>query len=71
MRGREEKIQRLALSSTELISKYGYPAIVALAGHGLKSEEAGEILSKGADLNDSFYERVIEAERKALKRRFW
>jgi len=68
---REEKIRRLALSSAELISKYGYPAIVALAGHGLKPEETGEILSKGTDLNDSFYERVIEAERKVLKRRFW
>jgi len=44
---------------------------VALAGHGLKSGDVEEVLLEGDVLNDSFYERIIEAERKALKRRFW
>jgi len=68
---REGKIRASALRSAELVSKYGYPAVVALAGHGLKSGDVEEVLLEGDVLNDSFYERIIEAERKALKRRFW
>jgi ATP-dependent Lhr-like helicase len=71
LKGREADLYENLLETAELISKYGYPAAVALMGHGLKPRDVEDILVEHPHLDDEFYERVIEAERKALKRRFW
>lgn len=71
LKGREADLYENLLETAELISKYGYPAAIALMGHGLKPRDVEDILVKHRYLDDVFYERIIEAEKKALKRRFW
>lgn len=70
LHGKDAKIYDELLETAELISKFGYPAIVALAGHNLKPEDVEDILAKNQKLNDDFYDAIINAEKNALKRRF-
>jgi len=67
----EEKIKEQAQETARLTSQYGKPAVVALSGRKLKTSDVKEILSEEKELSDRFFELVIEAERKALKRTFW
>jgi len=67
----EQKWHEWALETAQLMSKYGKPAAVALSGKRLKSYDVDEIFREERELTDRFYELVIEAEKKALKRRFW
>ncbi|MEM4704652.1 MAG: DEAD/DEAH box helicase [Candidatus Bathyarchaeia archaeon] len=66
----EAKLQRRALQTSELISKYGKAAAVAFCARKLQPSDVAEILQKNARLNDKFYELVLEAERKALSKGF-
>jgi len=67
----EQKIKDQASEAAKLMSKYSKPAAVALAGKRLRVSDAEGILQEENQLTDHFFELVIEAERKALKRRFW
>jgi len=67
----EEKTKEQALETAKLMTKYGKLAAVALAGRKLKTSDAEKILSEEKAFSDKFFELVIEAERNALKRRFW
>ena len=67
----EEKIKEQALETAKLMSKYGKLAAVALAGRKLKTSDIEKILSEEKALSDKFFELIIDAERNALKRRFW
>jgi len=67
---RERKLKRRAMETAKLISNYGKSAAIALSGRGLKINDAKEILKEEPRVSDRLYKRVIEAERKALKRRF-
>ena len=71
LKGREQHILEQALETAELVEEYGFPAVVALAGHRLKARDVEEILEREPHLGERFYEMVLEAEREALKRRFW
>jgi len=67
----EEKTKEQAVETAKLMSKYGKLAAVALAGRRLKTSDVEKVLSEEKILSDKFFELVIEAERNALKRRFW
>ncbi len=67
----EEKMKKGALKTARLMSGYGKPAAVALSGRKLRVSDVEEILREEKTLSDRFFELVIEAERNALKRRFW
>jgi ATP-dependent Lhr-like helicase len=67
----EEKMKESALKTARLMSKYGKPAAVGLCGRKLKPSDAEEVLREENELSDRFFESISEAERKALKRRFW
>jgi ATP-dependent Lhr-like helicase len=67
----EEKLLTQARETAELVSTYGKPAAVALAGRRVRVDDALEVLRRERSLSDRFFELVIEAERNALKRRFW
>ncbi|MCW4045736.1 MAG: DEAD/DEAH box helicase [Candidatus Bathyarchaeota archaeon] len=66
----EEKLQAHAVQSAQLIAKYGKTAAVALSARKVQSSDIASVLEKEAKLTDRFYELVLEAERKALSRRF-
>jgi len=67
----EQRWLEQALETAELVSRYGKTAAVALAGRRVRTSDALEVLRKEHVLSDRFFELVIEAERDALKRRFW
>ncbi len=66
----EQKWLEQARETAELVTKYGKAATVALAGRRVRISDALQVLRKEHTLSDHFFERVIEAERDALKRRF-
>jgi len=67
----EEKIKEWAGKTAGLVDRFGLPAVVALCGRRLKTADVEAVLKKEKVLSDKFFELVIEAERNALKRRFW
>jgi len=67
----EQKLLEQALETAELVSRYGKPAALALTGRRVRTDDALQVLRKEHTLSDHFFELVIEAERNALKRRFW
>jgi len=66
----EEKLQTQALQTGQLISKYGKAAAIALSARKIQPRDVSEILEKEPKLTDKFYELILEAERKALSKRF-
>jgi ATP-dependent Lhr-like helicase len=67
----EKRLLERALETAELVSEYGKAAVIALSGRRLRISDASEILRRESRLSDRFFELIIEAERNALKRRFW
>jgi len=67
----EQKWRDQAVRTAELLAAYGKPAAVALAGRKLRVSDVEEIFWQEKKLTDRFFELIIEAERNALKRRFW
>ncbi|MBS7606286.1 MAG: DEAD/DEAH box helicase [Candidatus Bathyarchaeia archaeon] len=67
----EEYLKDEAIETAKIISKYGKAAAIALSGKRLRLSDVREILLKESMLTDKFFEMIIEAEREALKRRFW
>ena len=67
----EEKLQKQALQTAQLIAKYGKAAAVALSARKVQPSDIAETLKKEPKLNDRFYELVLEAERKRISKRFW
>ncbi|MEM0358280.1 MAG: DEAD/DEAH box helicase [Candidatus Bathyarchaeia archaeon] len=67
----EEKLRRQAVQTARLIEKYGKAAAVALCARKVQPSDIKEVLEKDSRLDDRFYELVLEAERKAISKRFW
>ncbi len=66
----DERLVKDALATARLIERYGKVAAIVLAGRGLTHRDAEEILSKAHEFNDKLIHMIIDAERKALRRRF-
>jgi ATP-dependent Lhr-like helicase len=66
----EEKMRLRARQTAELIEKYGKAAVVALSARRVLTSDVAGVLAKEPNLSDSFYELVMEAERKVLSKRF-
>jgi len=67
----EQIWQKQALRTAELLASYGKPAAVALAGRKLRVSDVEKIFWQEKGQTARFFELIIEAERNALKRRFW
>jgi ATP-dependent Lhr-like helicase len=68
---KQEGILRMkAIKTSNLIANYGKSAVLALTGRRLRVRDAKKILSQERELTNDFYELIIEAEKKALKRQF-
>jgi ATP-dependent Lhr-like helicase len=66
----EERLRVHALQTGQLVSKYGKAAAVALSARRVRASDVASVLEKEPKLSDRFYELVLEAERKALSKRF-
>jgi len=67
---REEEIKTYAKDTARLMSKYGKPAATALSARRVKAADVEKVLKQEPTPTDHFYELVLDAERKALKKRF-
>jgi ATP-dependent Lhr-like helicase len=67
----EEKLHKQAVQTAQLLSKYGNAAAIVLCARRIQPAEAREVLEKESKPTDRFYELVLEAERKAISKRFW
>ncbi|UCE95545.1 MAG: DEAD/DEAH box helicase [Candidatus Bathyarchaeota archaeon] len=68
--GAERKMHKEAFETAKLLSRYGKTAAIALSARA-KLDDIRDVLKKERESTDHFFELVVEAERKALKRRFW
>ena len=66
----EEWLCGIAQDTSRLIEKYGKPGSVALSAKKVKVSDIADVLEKEPNLSDKFYELVLDAERKALSKRF-
>lgn len=69
-KGRESRVFEYLKGSAALIARYGSTAALALSGHNLRPGDVEEFLKEEHEENESFFERIIEVEKEALKRRF-
>jgi ATP-dependent Lhr-like helicase len=67
----EQRWRKQAVRTAELLASYGKPAAVGLAGRKLRVSDVEKLFLQEKKLTDRFFELIIEAERNALKRRFW
>ena len=68
---REKDLVSKAEDTAKLVDEYGRLAVYALAGRRIMPEVASDILRKYRKPTNGFFEAVMEAEREALKERFW
>jgi ATP-dependent Lhr-like helicase len=68
---REKDLMSKAEDTAKLVDEYGRLAVYALAGRRIMPEVAGDILRKYRRPTNGFFEALMEAEREALKERFW
>jgi len=66
----EKRVSDQILESTALVRKYGKSGVVVQAARRLSAKDAGRILRRERRLSDRLFEMIMDAERKALKRRF-
>ena len=66
----EQKLHDSASKTATYIAKYGKTAAIVLSAHRVRTNEAKNILKQEKTYSDHFFELVVEAERKALRRRF-
>jgi len=66
----EERLRGHAVESGRLVRKYGKAAVVALSARRVSVSDVAGVLEKEPTSSDGFYELVLEAERKALGKRF-
>ncbi len=66
----EERLREVAIETASLMEKYGKPAAVALSARKVCISDIAMVLEKESALSDNFYELVLDAERKALSKRF-
>src|SRR5207244_5158245 len=68
---REKNVLSRADETAKLVNKYGRLAVYTLAGRRVTPEAAVDILRKHRRPTNGFFEAIMEAEREALKERFW
>ena len=66
----ERKLQKRALQTAQLMTKYGKASAIALVARKVKTSEVSGILEKEPKLGERFFELVLEAERKVISKRF-
>ncbi|MGB9659161.1 MAG: DEAD/DEAH box helicase [Nitrososphaerales archaeon] len=68
---KEKIILRKLLNSAELISNYGLAAVMVMVARGISLSEAMILLREEPKVGDRLIELILDAEKRALKRRFF
>jgi ATP-dependent Lhr-like helicase len=67
----EQRMMKKAVESGKLIAQHGQRAALIMAGKNLSQLDVQDVLTKENQINDHLFELVIDAERQALRKRFW
>jgi biotin synthase-like enzyme len=67
----ETMMMNKAVESAKLIAQHGQRAALIMAGKNLSQSDIQDVLTKANQINDHLFELVIDAERQALRKRFW
>jgi len=62
--------EREILATSQLVEKYGKPAVVVLVSRNLSRKDVHEILEKHKRVSDDLVQDIIEGEKRALRRMF-
>ena len=57
-------------AASKLVSMYGRRGVIVASAKNVDFTEAWDILAETSGESDEFYQRIVEAEREALKKRF-
>jgi len=68
---KEQAIITELKESARLTKKHGKAAALVLAGRRLRPAEAGAVLSRNSKVGDRLFAAILEAEKRALRKRFW
>ncbi|MBS7642197.1 MAG: DEAD/DEAH box helicase [Candidatus Bathyarchaeia archaeon] len=68
---RDDRLYDELIRAGSIVSRYGLPAIYALSARGVNLDDVEAILEDEPRLTDRFFELIMDAERKALARRYW
>ncbi|MEM3462865.1 MAG: ATP-dependent helicase, partial [Candidatus Bathyarchaeia archaeon] len=68
---KESRLREFAEGSAKLYEKYGKAAFLALSARRLDPRDAERILKREGKISDKLFKLIMEAEREALKKRFW
>jgi len=66
----EKRICDQAVESAAIVQRHGKSGVAVLAGRRLSARDAKRILRKERRVTEGLFELIMEAERRALKRRF-
>lgn len=64
------RLQRRVITTAELLAHHGFAGAVALVARGLRHADVRTLLGDNPAFSKTLLERIIEAERRALQRRF-
>jgi ATP-dependent Lhr-like helicase len=67
----EKMMMKKAVESGRLIAQHGQRAALIMAAKNLSQSDVQDVLTKENQINDHLFELVIDAERQALRKRFW
>lgn len=62
---------RSLVNSSEVLRKYGFAGVLVVAGRGLSHKDHVEILTVESTYSDQLIELIVDAEKRALRRRFF
>jgi len=68
---KDREIAEYAGKTADLMAKHGALSALVLAGKNIHLSDAEEILSKADRVGDKLFELIVEAEKRALARKFW
>lgn len=68
---KERWILERAQETAELFKRHGVVVAYILAGRRLGASEAEQILHDESKISNRLFELIMEAEREALRERFW
>ncbi len=69
----ERRLHQSAVKTAKYVAKYGKKAAIAFSAKNVRPKDVEDAVTRAKEkkYTDHFFELVIEAERKALRRRFW
>ncbi len=67
----EQRIRKKVLETAQYMSRFGKAAAIVYSARRIKLKAARGILLKNQEISDTLFKDIVEAEQKALGKKFW